>query len=132
MAMQRKNPLPPGRYWIFIQKQSLDIFELWLKKNADIVTVEKREDSGGMRPFVNPNESYFIFNVKEATIWPRGVGFPNIADSATKQAADVVQRPPAPTVKDVITDIEKTAAEAAGDVVTAVVIGLALWLLWGS
>jgi hypothetical protein len=129
MAMQRKNPLPPGRYWIFIQKQSLDIFELWLKKNADVVTVEKREDSGGMRPFLNPNESYFIFNVKEASIWPRGVGFPNIADAETKQASDVVQRPPPPTVADVVKDIEKTAAEAASDMMIAAII-VGLILLW--
>jgi len=129
--MVRANPLPPGRYWIFIGKASLDIFELWLKKNADVVTVEKKETYGDVWPIIKPDEAFYIFAVKEKTIWPRGVGFPNTADPTITSPADVKTRGPVPTVKDVVKDIAQTAAEAAssatGSLVTIAVIAGLVW-----
>jgi hypothetical protein len=124
MAMVRKNPLPAGRYWIFIQKASQDIFDLWLKKNSDVITIEKKETYGdlGVPLLIKPNESFYVFLVSEPTIWPRGVGFPNTADATVKQSGDVKKRGPVPTATDVITDIQETASEAANNVLIAVVI----------
>lgn len=129
--MVRKNPLPPGRYWIFVQQPSSEIFDLWLKQHSGEVQVEKREDSGGVWPFISPLESFVIFRVDAATVWPRGVGFPNAADPATTKAADVVTRPPPPTVKDVVKDIEETAAEAASAAMTGTVViaAIVLWVM---
>lgn len=133
MPMVRKNPLPPGRYWIYIQQASQDIFDLWLKKNSDVVTVERKDSSGGLWPLIAPNETFYVFLVKEAgIIWPRGVGFPNTADASVKTSNDVTQRPPAPTTKEVLKDIERTAYEAATDVWTwAIIIGIG-YLLYQS
>jgi len=120
MPMVRKNPLPPGRYWIFIQKASLDIFEQWIRSPS--VTVEKREDSGGFWPFISPNESWFLFEISLPTPWPRGVGFPNAADPSTHQATDVVDRPPPVTAKQIAKDIVETASEAAKGAMTGTAI----------
>lgn len=129
--MVRANPLPVGRYWIFVQAPALAIFERWLQTNGSSVALERREDSGGMKPFLTPNESFFIFRVSQPTPWPRGVGFPNTADAATERAADVVQRPPPLTARQVAKDIVQTASEAATGAATAtVVIGvLVVWAL---
>ena len=136
MAMMRKNPLPPGRYWIYIQKPSAEVWEGWLKRNADVVTVEKKEEYGGLGPFINPNETFYIFNVKEPTIWPRGVGFANTADPSVKGSEDTVIRPPPMTPADVLRDMEETAAEAGRKVLSAawdwsqiLLIGGAIYLL---
>lgn len=133
-GMVRKNPLPAGRYWIDIIRKSDDIWQLWLKKNADIVTVEKKENAqsegtpdlfppAGMPPYYQPPArepvpvTFYVFTLREATIWPRGVGFPNDASSPTiQQRSDVQVRGPVPTVTDVMHDIEETAAEAAARV----------------
>ncbi len=119
--MVRKNPLPAGRYWIYVNKasQSIDIFELWLKKNADIVTVERKDTYGDLWPFISPNEIFYIFVLKEPTIWPRGVGFPNEADASVKTPDDTKIRGPVPTAADVLRDIEETAAEAGKKVMSA-------------
>jgi hypothetical protein len=136
VPMVRKNPLPPGRYWIYIQKAAQDIFDLWLKKNPDVVTVEKKETSGALWPIIAPDETFYVFNVKEPTIWPRGVGFPNTADAAVKSSNDVTKRGPPTTAKDVLKDIEQTASEAAksvfDDFKVVAIIALAAWLVLGN
>jgi len=133
MPMVRKNPLPPGRYWIYIQQSAQDIFDLWLKKNSDgTVTVEKKQTYGDVPLLLKPVETFYVFNVTAPSIWPRGVGFPNAADASVKEAADVVQRPPPMTAGDVLKDITSTASEAADRAITwAVIIGLG-WLFISS
>jgi hypothetical protein len=125
MAMVRKNPLPAGRYWIDIPRGSQDIWDLWLKKNADVVHVEKKESDSWLKTSI----TNYIFTVDEPTIWPRGVGFPNTAGAEVKKKADVVQRPPPPTAADVVKDIAQTASEAATQayILAAIVVVAVLW-----
>jgi hypothetical protein len=125
--MMRKNPIPVGRYWIYIQKPSADVWERWLAINKDIVSVERKDESGALWPFIKANETFYIFNVKEPTIWPRGVGFANTAGPQVTSPEDTVQRPPPPTVTDILTDMANTASEAAGTAVTGLLILGALW-----
>jgi hypothetical protein len=128
MPMVRKNPLPVGRYWIFIQANSQDIFDLWLKKNADAVTVERKDTYGGLWPIIKPNETFYVFAVKEeGIIWPRGVGFPNSADATVKTPDDVKQRGPVPTAADVVKDIAETASEAATSMLTTAAVLALIW-----
>ena len=42
MPQVRANPLPAGRYWIFVQIRIIEILELWLK--YPVVTTLKREE----------------------------------------------------------------------------------------
>jgi len=128
MPMVRENPLPKGRYWIFVQKPALPVFERWLEGNAATVTLERREDSGGMRPFLTPNESFFLFSVNAPTVWTRGAGFPNTAGDVVK-ADDVGQRPPPLTTAGIVRDIVQTAEESARDTLIAVGILAAIYYL---
>lgn len=143
----RKNPLPPGRYFIDIVSTSEEVWQLWLKKNADIVTVEKKEAAApemptdvipmpGMGPYYQPPArepvpvTWYLFTLKEPAIWPRGVGFPNEANAPTiQQRSDVHVRGPVPTVTDVVHDIEETAAEAAQRVLDAANAGWRMLLI---
>jgi hypothetical protein len=127
MPQIRKNPLPAGRYWIFVQAPSIEILDQWLKYPG--VTVLKREESGGLRPFVSPNEVFVLFEISLPLPWPRGIGFPNAAALNETQASDVVQRPPPMTVKQAAKDIIETASEAATEAITGTVI-LAAIVLW--
>lgn len=138
MPMVRNNPLPAGRYWIYIRKgASSDIFELWLAQHADVVTIERKETSGDLWPIIKPDETFYVFVTKDKVVWPRGVGFPNTADATVKTPEDTKTRGPTPTYKDVLHDIEETAAEAAAkakslatDWTTGLVIAAAIyWLL---
>ena len=128
MPQVRENPLPKGRYWIFVQKPALPVFEAWLQGNAATVTLERREDSGGLRPFLTPNESFFIFSVNAPTVWTRGAGFPNTAGDVTK-ADDVGKRPPPITPGSIIRDMVETAEEGARDTLIAVGVLAAIYYL---
>jgi len=146
MPQVRKNPLPPARYWIYIQGgKSQEIWDLWLKKNSDVLTIEQKQAEGlpnlsqpdvtppgmpGVEPAGKAFETFYIFTLKEPAIWPRGVGFPNTAEPAVTKASDVTTRPPVPTVVDVVKDIAETAAEAAARVRNMALVGLGLYLLW--
>jgi hypothetical protein len=127
MPQIRKNPLPAGRYWIFVQAPGIEILDQWLKYPG--VTVLKREESGGLRPFVSPNEVFVLFEISLPLPWPRGIGFPNAAALNENQASDVVQRPPPMTVKQAAKDIIETASEAATEAITGTVIVAAI-VLW--
>lgn len=137
MAMVRKNPLPAGRYWIYIRKgASADIFELWLSHHKDVVTVERKDMYGDLWPIIKADETFYVFNTKSPVVWPRGVGFPNAADATVKTPDDTKIRGPTPTYKDVVKDIEETAAEAAAaakayatDWSTMLIVALGLYWL---
>jgi hypothetical protein len=145
MAQVRKNPLPAGRYWIFIQAASQDIWDLWAKKNSDVLTIEVNNpiaDPNLSQPDISvpgmpgvevpgkPNERFYIFALKEPAIWPRGVGFPNVATPDVTMQRQVQTRPPIPTAVDVVKDIAQTAAEAALEMRNRLIMVGALYLAW--
>lgn len=139
MAQVRKNPLPAGRYFVYQREGSKgqEIFEAWLKRNTDIVTVEQKQrtdplaemsPSGWIQPGLSPvpgagpigpttaapeGDVFYLWTLKEPTIWPRGCGFPNEAEASVKSSSDATIRPPTPTAADVMEDIEHSAAEYA-------------------
>ena len=129
MPQVRKNPLPAGRYWIFVQAPSIEILDQWLRYPG--VTIEKREESGGFKPFVSPNEVFVLFEISLPLPWPRGIGFPNAAAADERKAADVKTRPPPLTVKQAVKDIAETASEAATSAITGTVIVVAI-VLWAA
>ena len=130
MPQVRANPLPAGRYWIFVQSPSIEILEQWLKYPG--VTTLKREESGGMRPFVAPNEVFVLFEISLPLPWPRGIGFPNSAAPDEHEAADVKTRPPPLTVRQAPKDIIQTASESASEAVTTIVIVAAVYLYFSN
>jgi len=91
MAMQRKNPVPPGKYWVDQFEQRILEFDMWLRRNDDKVKVIKREEFA--RLWNGRQRVWYLFQVQQPVKWEKGWGFPTIAQSAENPTAPVVEKP---------------------------------------
>jgi len=119
MALERRNPLPAGRYWINVIGDKFFIMEGWLKAVAPFVHVENQHltPATGFDPTSGPfghsgppllpgpdviaNSTpqimWYLFTTSKALPWVGPVlGFPNIAPGSVTSEADTVDRPPVP------------------------------------
>lgn len=106
MAVERRNPLPVGRYWIDVidtrARPGLRLrFAEWLGANRGNVRVVRREQFGGL--LTGAPRDWYLFEVTTPATWPStaGFGFPSIARSDTAPsapevttAADTAKLPP--------------------------------------
>lgn len=131
MTVERRNPLPAGRYWIMVFDDKRQKFVDWRTINKDSVFVEATESfiEGEQHP-----HDFYIFRVSESVKVPGGTGtisvpvtwdattfgFPTVAGPNVKSSADTVQAPDLP--KDA-TDQLNDALESAGGLGKSVVIG---------
>lgn len=123
-ALERKSPLPVGRYWQDIfEKQARDWSEWVLPKlEAGTVKIVREEffradplRSGEWLPDVlRPGtgeireRSWFLFDVLSPVDWPATkLGFPTIATPDVKTSADTAINPPGPTPLEEIGDAVK-------------------------
>lgn len=112
MAVERRNPIPPNTYWIDVQGSKVPGFEAWLKKNAETVILDSREDERRV-PRSTPlpgakgtiASSWFLFTVLQPTqSFPQTTfGFPSIAGDV-KRKSETVQRPKPVTSSDILID----------------------------
>jgi hypothetical protein len=91
MALERRTPLPIGRYWIDVFKR--EEFRAWLRTAAERVHVAATEsfaaNAGG------PARDWYLFEVKAPVAWSAiTFGFPDIAPPSITSSSDTVQRPP--------------------------------------
>lgn len=97
MALEKRSPLPIGRYWVdlfkFPDNDQWAIFDQWLRENRELVGVERAEifDS-------DPPRQWVLFNVTGGAggqFLPEwvGIGFPSIAEPEIKTSDDTVQKP---------------------------------------
>lgn len=134
-AVERSNPLPPGRYWVDVFQTDSPAFLAWRARNAQSVGIEVTQhfDSEPWRDFV-------IFKVTSPVPW-EGPGFPTIAEPWVKSSSDTAQRPP--PVKDgldVATDgvtsfldaLSSPSVKAAGTVFFIVAGGALIIYLIGN
>ena len=116
MAMQRSNPLPPGKYWVDVFDPDRSDFRGWLADNAVTLRVDKQEDKLARGGY--PAETWYLFTVLSPTPW-NGPGFPTIAEGGITTADDVAQRPdPPPGVTEQageVLDSIEAGAKAAED-----------------
>jgi len=113
-VVERRQPLPPGRYWITVTNSDnapdrVAHFFAWTTSNAQTVIVDKQEPLKGGTTTDRPNGSrwvkpvdgvFVIFTVLLKTTWDaRQFGFPNVAGEEIQHASDTVQRPPEQTVE---------------------------------
>lgn len=94
MTIERRRPLPVGRYWADVFPQNRPAFEAWRNVNSSrvrVVTTEFREGADGA-----PDHDWVLFDTTEETLWPDDVlGFaPNVASKGTTSSDDTVQKPP--------------------------------------
>jgi len=126
MAIERRRPLPAGRYWLDVFPRNKQAWEMWSASMAKVgsATVEKTEHfeaSGG-------NEAYdfVIFSTTTPNVaWAAlNLPHPTIAPSTIQSSNDTVTRPPPPP--SVVEQLEETVksvstgAKVAGGVLLGV------------
>lgn len=129
MTLERRNPLPAGRYWIDVADPRRTDFTTWLAVNKDSVHVTNTEASEGP-----PASDFYIFTVAESVSVPGGTGtinvpvqwdavsfgFPTVAGPEVQSKADTRSAPDLP--KDA-TDQLSDALDSVGSFGKAVAIG---------
>jgi hypothetical protein len=122
MAMQRKNPVPPGRYWVdqfnsvgpynsATPQDGIGRFERWLSQNKDKVRLVRREKFNSL--FAGKERAWYLFDVVAPVVWEKGWGFPTIVQAGATPSApmtvqtseDTVQKPPEESAFQGFTDL---------------------------
>lgn len=104
MTLERRNPLPVGRYWIDVVSTKSEEFTGYLVAMGDRVHVEVTEAGEPL---------FYIFSVKTPIPWfPVNFGFPTVAPASIKSKADTVSRPDLP--KDGADQIDDAIKSVAG------------------
>lgn len=91
MALERRNPLPTGHYWIDVFGPKVTAMLEWLGTHRGKVVVLKTTTIPAGNGYVEGQ--WLLFRVDEPVPWDAvALGYPTIA-SATTQKEDTVQRP---------------------------------------
>lgn len=117
MALERRNPVPVGRYWLDVPASKVEDFNGFLKSNSERIHVENTEGTDVV---------FYIFSVSEPVQWfAANFGFPEIAGANVQSKADAVQTPDLPPSA---ADTAEGLLNKAGKLVEFVGIGLGLLL----
>lgn len=124
-AIERRNPLPAGSYWVDVFAQDLPAFQSWLSANSGSVRVTSTEHFDS-----DPPRDWFAFTVTSPVQW-NGPGLPTISQGETTSAETSQRPPPPPDVTTQITESLQGASNIAkwigvAAAVTVVVVGGAL------
>lgn len=108
MAVERKDPVPPGRYWLFLLEGEEEKWQDWVHEHAAsvrVVATERKEKLAAYRPAIfatRPDLSiimeeggeWVLFDVLAPTPWV-GLGFPTIVtDPNVRSSSNIEQAPP--------------------------------------
>lgn len=116
-VLERRNPLPAGRYWKDIFEADAEAFRAWLKDHGDTVKVRTTETITG-----EPSRDWYLFEVTAPTMWD-GPGYPDVATTAVQTSADTVQRPD--PEKDPLDKLDATDPLGFGKAVPWIIAGVA-------
>lgn len=126
MTIERRNPVPKGRYWVdIIDTKSYPgarlFFYGWLARNRGKVEVVKKESFGAL--VTGAARDWYLFDVKLPVEWEKGQGFglPTIVKSAENPTAPVVttaadtgtRPPPPPSFSEQLSDMFQDAKTIA-------------------
>lgn len=143
--LERRNPLPPGRYWTDVFDKQLAAWNAWAIANvksgkikivkAENFTADPLRSGEWLPSFLRPDNAgtiparlWVLFDVLEPATWnAQQMGFyPTIATPNVKTSADTAQNPPGPSP---LEEIEDAAASAIKPLAWAAGAYLALSLL---
>lgn len=103
MSIERRNPLPAGRYWIDTFGDNRPAFADWSKSSGVKVVTTQSFDS-------DPPRDWFLFTVASPLPFDAvKFGFPTIAPPEVKSAEDTVQKPDLP--KNALDDLDNTLSQ---------------------
>lgn len=113
MAMERRDPVPKGRYWLFLLEGEEETWGEWVTDHAAtvrVVATERKTKLSPWRPAIfstrpdlsiimEEGGSWVLFDVLAPTPWV-GLGFPTIVTDASVQSSTQVEQAPAPKPDD--------------------------------
>lgn len=125
LGLERRNPLPKGRYWVFrIGTNDINRFDAWLRawtlpKFLRVVSTELDIDADPVTEFV-----VFEVLVDGAVVW-EGPGLPDRSPANVTSAKDVIQAP------DIDSGLEQLAKafEDGGETIPLILFGAAVFYL---
>ena len=150
-AIERRNPLPPGRYWQDIFNKHAPDWNAWIAEHGSGAIGDETKDvvvervdrfradplrDGSWLPEILapenagtiPDRMWVLFRVKRAVPWPATkLGFPTIADETVQSSADTAENPPGLTPGE---EIEAAAMHVVRPVMYLAGGLLALKILW--
>jgi hypothetical protein len=122
VSLERRSPLPVGRYWVDVPSSKSADFEGYLQANAARIHVEGTEAGEPL---------WFLFSVSEPVPWfAVNFGYPTIAAADVKSKADTAERPDLPKDgSDQVSDALESVGSLGQSIIVAAAIGGALVLL---
>lgn len=132
MALERRRPLPPGRYWLDVTEADRRKWELWSNAMADVasVKIEHTEDMPAVdEGFFGPHAApwqFVIFSLTAPNVAWEAVGLrsPSIAGADIQTASDTADLPePTP---DILDQVSSAASGLATEIKTGAKVGIGL------
>lgn len=118
MALERRDPLPPGRYSFNVWHGDRAKWDAWTRANSNTVRTISIE-SGDANDWV-------MFDVIAPTKWV-GLGYPDIVTQNVKSQADQIQAPSADVLRaqaqKQVADVWQGAGQALGSATSSVLEG---------
>jgi hypothetical protein len=120
MALERRRPLPGGRYWLDVFAKNRPAWEIWSSAMKAVGRLKITHSESFAAIGDSEEHDFLIFETDAETIgWPEELGSPTIAGPEIQSSADTVQRPdPMPDPIDQISQVASSAASGAKTVLT--------------
>ena len=108
MPIERRNPLPPARYWVNVPPASVAGFDQWLTANeaAGALSVDSTSS-------LSDGGNWVLFTVTSPVDW-QGPGLPDIADPSVQSYADTITSPPVTDATDSLLSSAERVARYVG------------------
>lgn len=123
-GLERRTPLPVGRYWLDVPESKTSDFNGYLAASIERVKVEVTEGEG-------EHGTFYIFRVLSPVPWfATNFGFPNTAGPEVKSRADTVQAPDLPKDGlDQVSDALDSVGNAGKVIVSVALVAGGVFLL---
>lgn len=122
--IERKRPLPIGRYWVDVSARNRIAWDAWVKFNGEAQRAHGEVAQHFEAADGAESRDFYIFNTTEPTVWPDAeLGFaPNVAGPEIKSYEDVIQKPPPAEPLDPFRGVGDAIGKGLGLLAGAVVV----------
>jgi hypothetical protein len=137
MPIERRSPLPVGRYWVDIIDRRGEVLEFdgWIKRGvaAGKLALIKREDKGTTTwslDYSGVRYTFYLFDVLEPVEWPKNKrwGYPTIARSEAHPEAPKIETADDTGVRPTVPSPIETINDFLGSAKTLALVALGVYV----